>query len=176
MATKECFCERTTKPVTPKKRSARVASAVQRVARRHCACSPHSGCLSDPESGGVQLSARVTFPAHPLSLPHLRTSSAGRHSVSRELRGHARRPPVNLNSATRRHAARPVARPERRALPSARSAPRREGASARAHGSGACEVRQARARCRVCARREARDPYIAGASSFGRAKTGAMWL
>ena len=70
-AAKECFGERTTKPVTQKKRSARVASAVQRVARRHCACGPHSGCLSNPESGGVQKCARVTFPAHPLSRPHL---------------------------------------------------------------------------------------------------------
>ena len=69
MAAKECFGERTTKPVTQKKRSARVARAVHTVARRHCACGPHSGCLSSPESGGVQKCARVTFPAHPLSLP-----------------------------------------------------------------------------------------------------------
>ena len=64
-AAKECFGERTTKPVTKKKRSARVASAVQTVARRHCACGPHLGCLSNPESGGVQLFGWVTFPAHP---------------------------------------------------------------------------------------------------------------
>ena len=62
---------RKTKPVPKKKRSARVASAVQRVARRHCACGPHSGCLSNPESGGVQLFGRVTFPAHPLSRSHV---------------------------------------------------------------------------------------------------------
>ena len=56
--------------MTQKKRSARVASAVHTLARRHCACGPHSGCLSNPESGGVQQCARVTFPAHPLSRSH----------------------------------------------------------------------------------------------------------
>ena len=50
----------------PKKTLCAVASAVQTVARHHCACGPHLGCLSNPESGGVQLSGRVTFPAHPL--------------------------------------------------------------------------------------------------------------
>ena len=56
--------------MTPQKSSARVASAVHTLARRHCACGPHSGRPSNPESGGVQQCARVTFPAHPLSRSH----------------------------------------------------------------------------------------------------------
>ena len=40
-------------------------------ARHHCARGPHSGCLSTPESGGVQKCARVPFPAHPLSRSHV---------------------------------------------------------------------------------------------------------
>ena len=52
-------------------------------ARRHCACGPHSGCLSNPESGGVQTCARITLPAHPLSRPHLQGFTAD-HRLGRE--------------------------------------------------------------------------------------------
>ena len=62
---------RTYNQARDQKKTLWVASAVQTVARRHCACGPHSGCLSNPESGGVQLSGRVAFPAHPLSRSHV---------------------------------------------------------------------------------------------------------
>ena len=52
-------------------RGLRLASAVHKLARRHCACVPHSGCLSNTESGGVQQAGQVTFPAHPLSRSHV---------------------------------------------------------------------------------------------------------
>ena len=51
------------------------------VARRHCACGPRSGCLSNPESGGVQQSGRrrVTFRSAP---PQLSRSHVSLHTLS----------------------------------------------------------------------------------------------
>ena len=48
-----------------------LTGACRTVARRHCACGRHSGCLSSPESGGVQQCGKVTFPAHPVCGSHV---------------------------------------------------------------------------------------------------------
>ena len=70
-------------------RGLRLASAVHKLARRHCACVPHSGCLSNTESGGVQQAGQVTFPAHPLSRSHVscmqrsKASAAAAHFARR---------------------------------------------------------------------------------------------
>ena len=43
------------------KMHSRGASACNTLARRHSACGPHSGCLRNPESGGVQKCNKVTL-------------------------------------------------------------------------------------------------------------------
>ena len=122
---------------------ARVASAVQTVARRHCACGPHLGCLINPESGGVQLFGRVTFPAHPLSRPHLRWSG-GSIWASGVLSLHARARPY---PPARRHATAWRAPCPRRTPQASQARPPRRARRASRAG-GRARARRAAPRCR----------------------------
>ena len=129
---KSALAERTTKPV--KNRSARVASAVHKPARRHCACGPHSMRLSNPESGGAQVCALVPFPAHPLSRSHvtLRRRGCGRPVQARA----ARSPPAWVLGAGHR----PEERKPSRSVPLAAAPSRaRVGGGARPRHGAPCK-------------------------------------